>query len=600
MSTDPASPVSSRPVASPTDCGSQLPDESAVDMVSRINHCFDTAVGEHVKCQLWWSDVWVEVPTVLARAIRLRAVVEVFQDKIELSVTDSWTDFWIRLCSLFPKPELLDQLQQCLPLDLGHAVPVDTDLSAQLNRDLAVAAATANLVNQAPPRVHDVAIGLLGWSAQRANSALQENPTLHMAAVQLLRRGNVLHYPYQILNAGLARSLVVAYGFPPYTDTSGLVFARRVYERNEVVDVISKDVGSRARLDPSSLAIAAEFVASHQVIGGPIAFDRWDKISDYVSQALAIAEPKLNQGKYLRLYSRAMWPASHFLAALIKLKWPAVHWVAEFSDPMRRDVHNRPRHAAVGAGPLTEELAALLSARGVAFPGRADVYAWTEDLPYRLADELLFTNEHQLQFMTSYLPQPVADAVQGKATVEHHPTPPARYYRRSTLDIGLDEGKVNIGYFGVFYRTRGLGPVIDALASLSASVRQRLAFNVFCPDPQELTAQVADRGLDHVVVARPYLAYFDFLKVITELDCLLVDDYQTSQTHPINPYLPSKWSDYVGSGTPIWRLTEAGSVLSSMRSAYQSDMGDVAGAARVLQEIAEFGSRRRHPGEFAG
>ena len=50
----------------------------------------------------------------------------------------------------------------------------------------------------------------------------------------------------------------------------------------------------------------------------------------------------------------------------------------------------------------------------------------------------------------------------------------------------------------------------------------------------------------------PYVRYLEFLNLTTKFDCLIVNDAATGASHARNPYLPSKWADYRGAGTPVW------------------------------------------------
>jgi hypothetical protein len=54
-----------------------------------------------------------------------------------------------------------------------------------------------------------------------------------------------------------------------------------------------------------------------------------------------------------------------------------------------------------------------------------------------------------------------------------------------------------------------------------------------------------------------------------------------------NPFLPSKWSDYRGSGTPVWGLLEEGSPLSAEPVTHASPVGDVHAAHKVLIDLIE-------------
>ena len=131
-----------------------------------------------------------------------------------------------------------------------------------------------------------------------------------------------------------------------------------------------------------------------------------------------------------------------------------------------------------------------------------------------------------------------------------------------------------------------LSEVLEALRALGPAARARLRLHVFTPKPEELAKAASAAGLADTVVANPYVEYLEFLHLTTMFDVLLVNDTHTSDTHDINPYLPSKISDYAGSGPAIWGVVEPGSILSRQPLDYVSSLGDVNGARDVLERIA--------------
>ena len=166
----------------------------------------------------------------------------------------------------------------------------------------------------------------------------------------------------------------------------------------------------------------------------------------------------------------------------------------------------------------------------------------------------------------------------------------------STYDLPTD--KINLAYFGVFYATRGLTEVWQALSRLPRGARRSIALHVFTSRPDDLRAEVAEAGLSDVVIANPYVSYLEYLNLASRVDVLLVNDARTVGIHDRNPYLPSKWSDYRGSGTAVWGIVEPGSVLSKQPLQHRSELGDVAGALKVLAElIAGAGSRGARAGD---
>lgn len=441
----------------------------------------------------------------------------------------------------------------------------------------------------------DLISELLGGPASIINEYLRAHPGDQPRVVDDLRKRPVTRFPYSVMNSGLASGLVIAYGFPTFSDTSGLVFARRTRERAEVVDVISQDMSNRRSIDVSSARIAEEFIDRHVMLPGKATGANWQVISRYCRDGLAAIHglERARDGLgYQRIYSRAMWPASHFLGALAKLRMPQAHWLAEFSDPVLHGLHGDDRVAELVDNDVLELLRSGLRDAGIEAPASTNVYEWCEFLPYALADEILFTNENQRTYMLSYAPAGLRDRIEAISSAVHHPTPPAYFYRLAESSIALDPERVNIAYFGVFYPTRGLRELTEGLAMLPEDERRKLAIHAFVPDPQELIDQLEPAGLTDIVIAHPYVPYLEMLRLTTMFDCLLVDDFQTAASHPINPYLPSKWSDYLGSGTAVWAITEPTSILNAIDMAYKSPSGDPVAAAGVLRSIAASGGGR--------
>jgi len=174
-----------------------------------------------------------------------------------------------------------------------------------------------------------------------------------------------------------------------------------------------------------------------------------------------------------------------------------------------------------------------------------------------------------------------------------------RYLADSNLDWGqalkplkkwMDANGVqhiNLAYFGTFYATRGLTEVVTAIRSLAPEQRERVRLHVFTAKPDELEAETVEAGLDGVIIANPYVSYLGSLNLATRMDVLLVNDARTEGLHAHNPYLPSKWSDYAGSDTDVWAITETGSVLSTKKARYQSSLGDVEAARAELAAMLE-------------
>jgi glycosyltransferase involved in cell wall biosynthesis len=477
--------------------------------------------------------------------------------------------------------------------DPGQEPSYDRDVVQRLECLRAIEA-----VDRSDPTVRYAAGELMLHQASMLNAHLREHPLDHAPLVRDARAKGLREIPWRAVNAGLARDLAICYCFPPDLDTSGMVAARRLRERGVVVDVISQDLSTLRSVDPQSLRVVDEVLDRTHVVSGGASFVRWSAMTAFAEEAWSTVEAwEATKGRYASLYSRAMAPTSHFAAALVKLRRPDVEWIAEFSDPLRINAVGEERAGAVDDDWLSRELRAGLDEAGFMPPERLTVFDFAERLAYALADRIVFTNEHQKEYMLGYCADPrLSDRVRKVAEVSHHPTLPADFYALASTDLRLDPTKVHIAYFGVFYSTRGLGEVFEALSSLGHVERDQFRLHVFTPNPDAVTLEVVRSGLAGVVEALGFVGFLEFLHLTTKFDVLLVNDAATTGHSSVNPYLPSKVSDYLGSGTPVWAVYEDGSVLSTMTFEYRSPLGDVAAALEVLRRMLARGVPRSTAG----
>lgn len=387
---------------------------------------------------------------------------------------------------------------------------------------------------------------------------------------------------------GPARDLVVSYCFPPYVDTAAIVAAKRVREAGRPVDVIQNRMAAQRDTDPGLARIADHLVVRRHEVPSPTYFSSWRSIVGFTNLGLqqALAWDREGAG-YERMYSRAQFAASHILAARFALLRPDVRWTAEFSDPLSHDVTGAVRHAPAARDTLLGHLDAGIRRAGFTPPAGDNVFEWAEMVAFALADEILFTNEHQRDLMVEAVHEPaLAERILEKAVISPHPTLPPEFYRLADPDYALEPGRRHIGYFGNFYATRGMGTVLHALESLPAPLRSRVCLHIFAGKRDELDAEVARRGLQDVVRTGPFVGFLDFLALAARMDVLLVNDAVTSGLLSNNPFLPSKWSDYKGSGRAVWGIVEPGSILDRQPLTYRSPVQHTSAAVQVLAQIA--------------
>ncbi|MGP7960239.1 glycosyltransferase [Sanguibacter sp. A247] len=430
---------------------------------------------------------------------------------------------------------------------------------------------------------------LMAGQASNLGRYLREFPAERLPILDRIAEMATVDFPHARVNIETAEKLVVSYAFPPYLDTSAMVVARRLCLAREPVDVLTHSMDAIRKKDPLADLLVKESVGHLMTVGGPAVFANWNRISVFATRGNEMVQDHLTRrGRpYRSIYSRSMWPAAHVMAALFKVRNPNVRWVAEFSDPMHIDSEGNIRTSSIPQDDgVFEEVERAIRHRGLSATESRNMWEWVENTAYALADEIVFTNANQQRFMLDHAVYPEhAARAQSIARVDRHPTLPERFYHLEKSEYQLPAGRVNIGYFGVFYKVRGVGDLLEALSALTPQERSRVMLHVFTNAPEDTAAEVASRGLDDCVSVQQYLPYLEFLELTKHFDWLVVTDARVADVHGINPYLPSKYSDYVGSGAKIWAVVEPGSVLAGIPTDAKTELGDVAAARSVLLSL---------------
>ncbi|MBO9556775.1 glycosyltransferase [Cellulomonas sp.] len=444
-----------------------------------------------------------------------------------------------------------------------------------------------------PARARDA---LVHAQAQFVRRFCEASPGQRSEALDLVERSRVVGFPWGTLYGPQEKELVFAYCFAPYADTSAIVAAKVVASRRRRVDVISNDMSGVRRSDPRISEMTARWVDRLEVVDTRPAFSDWGLIGEFAERSAGVAQQWMQQGqRYEGMYSRALWAGSHVAAALTKLRHPDLRWAAEFSDPLRTDVHGQRRGGAVVDDALARRLRDVVDdvARGERLETLFDL---VELSTFALADELVFTNPNQLDYMLSQVAsRRLRDRVARVAVVRPHPAPPPFMLDVEDAPYVTAEGQVHVGYFGSFYDNRGLDEVFVGLANSDIDVQRTIRLHVFSNHVDDVGARAAALGVAGSVHSLPYLSYADFLPALRQFDVLLANDVNRGAGLLVNPFLPSKVSDYLASGVPVWGLVDDGSPLSRMDLAYRTPVGDSNAAMRTLARLASLGRRGTPP-----
>ena len=373
----------------------------------------------------------------------------------------------------------------------------------------------------------------------------------------------------------MTTELVISYYFPPSDNISGIVLSKRIINNNKQVDVITTSHGE---------SFVDEYVKNRFVVDINHTKDSPKAIFEFIDKSMDIID-----NEYESVVSRSWEMSNHFLALEYKFKNPDTYWKAEFSDPLLHDIDNKintkKKHKIddkeffshvnrkiqeLGDFPLLENL--------------SSTFFTIEYLTFLFADEIVFTNANQRDLMLKQFPIDLTDYVFKKSTISPHPSLPGQYYHKSKSDVELDSECINIAYFGEwYYGKRHFESIFYALDSLNHKFKDKIRFYIFISNEKLLNDLKVS---DNIIVKKP-LDYLTFLNATTKFDILLVNDLSTKDSWQLNPYLPSKVSDYMGSTSDIWAITEKGSSLDLMDLKYKSDIYDYSTSADVLVQILE-------------
>lgn len=400
-------------------------------------------------------------------------------------------------------------------------------------------------------------------------------------------------------------ALALLYNFSPFQDTGATVASKRLRNFSTTFDVVACSFLHKKKQDPTIEKIAEPYVASKYFLPLPASWASWEPFKAFAVRAAEVSDSMHKKAHYEMVYSRAMWAPSIYAGFLFKQRNPEVEWVAEFSDPLSLDVEGLPRGTVV----QTDEISSIMTdALADAYPDLEldglTVFSLAENLAYAFADRIIFTNTNQKTTMLEHVgSETLAERVKRIGEVSNHPTLPRSYYEMESSPLEPDPSKLNLGYFGEFYSSRSIREVTAAMRTLPPQIAQKVHLHVFTnyiPASEgnrrprnfskrqfdELVQRAYDgvgaKGVESQVTFNASLPYLKFLATTEKLDYLIVNDAVSGDHHSVNPYLPSKWSDYAGSSAKSWGFVEDGSILSQKPIDVKTPVGDAYEAREVL------------------
>ncbi|WP_276906859.1 hypothetical protein [Corynebacterium riegelii] len=501
----------------------------------------------------------------------------------------------------------LDSIAQLLVLDLDIAASPDSDVA-----DLKAICSLINLVRLEQSHSSN-------WSLHRELDQIAElavswlpdyfeaNPGDRKRYSDFIQLHCPKSFPWHAARPK-TKALALLYNFSPFQDTGATVASKRLRNFSQTFDVIACSFLHKKKQDPTIERIAEPYVASKYFLPLPASWASWDPFKAFAVRASKVADAMNEEAKYEMVYSRAMWAPSIYAGYLFKLRNPDVAWVAEFSDPLSLDVEGLPRGTEVPRDEVSGSMIDMLMSE---YPDlQADkftVFSLAENLAYAFADRIIFTNTNQKLTMLEHIPSStLRERVARIGEVSNHPTLPRSYYEMEETPLLPDPKKLNLGYFGEFYSSRSIREVTAAMRTLPPQIAERVHLHVFTNyipasegnrRPRNFSKKQFDdlvqrayegvgaQGVEDRVSFNASLPYLKFLATTDKLDYLIVNDAVSGEHHAVNPYLPSKWSDYAGSRAKSWGFVEDGSILSNKPVDVKTPVGDAYEARETLWDL---------------
>ncbi|MDO5848667.1 MAG: glycosyltransferase family 2 protein [Methanobrevibacter sp.] len=392
------------------------------------------------------------------------------------------------------------------------------------------------------------------------------------------------YFPYKYINEDPTQlnkpnsELIISYAFAPTSTTSSNVIAKKILLNKRNVSVICGTLDDEPK-DELLGRIVDEFVTDKMKID----IDDYFFYSDgkkFVKKGLEILNKKPT---YEKIYSRAQFIPSHLLGFFYKATHDT-YWTAEFSDPVIYTLEGKYMSNSINDEELVEKINKALPDGFDKVKITDTVNEIVEYITFILADEIIFTNENQREIMLEDFPK-LKEMVYNKSKVSRHPTLEKKYYYLRNSDYEIDKNYINFAYFGVVYGSRSFEEFMAGFNHLNEEFKDNFRLHIFTPNSlmfeQILTPEILEK-----TKINPPVEYFEFLNLTTKMDILLVEDASTNGIYDINPFLPSKISDYKGSGNDIWAICEKGSIMNGMENIkYKSNIKDFNSSKMAINHI---------------
>ena len=431
------------------------------------------------------------------------------------------------------------------------------------------------------PEIKSFIESLTGGQIIKINEYIEKCPQDYRRVLKDILSYDYEFFPYKYLNEDLSilnndeKELIISYAFSPTNTTTSNVVAKRILSEKKNIDVICGSL-DEIQKDFTLEKVVLEYIVNKFSVKSNFSTD-WNNILNFVNEGMKLIND------YEKIYSRANFSHSHFLALEYKLKNPDTYWRAEFSDPLIYTFGNRHLSGKLEDEEYIDKINNVLKEKDLELiSSENDINTICEYLTFIFADEIIFTNESQKDVMIDTLPFKID--INEKYIISPHPTLDEKYYYIKKSDYQIDDEYINFAYFGVIFSNRSFEDFINAFDNINDEYKDKIRLHLFTPN-KTLFEQLLSEELLEKTTFNENVDYLEFLNLSMKFDVLIVEDSFTKGDFIKNPYLPSKLSDYNGSNTSIWAICEENSEMSKLDIEYKSYINDLSGNINILNLI---------------
>lgn len=351
------------------------------------------------------------------------------------------------------------------------------------------------------------------------------------------------------------KMLVIPGGFVPYNDTVTLLVYKRLRLLDYDFDVLAfkgkedKGISEELKNDINYKKFNIEYLCDYDdaiCIAHPFRLPLGlINMHRYVNRALK----KFEEGKYDVIYTSSVPGISHICGKKIKDKYPSVKWIASFSDPIKGSPYKKDPN-------LKKNRSVFYN---IAFHVGSFVYMNDkyEKVAIDGADELVFICEEQRDFTINQYPNKAELLKRSKIEPLTY-IPEWNMYKELINAPKVNNSPKVAVHLGRLYGLRKIDNFLEALKELKKEDKdlgKKIIFHQYSEiQPYDLK-KIKDYDLEDVFVVHSKVSYEESIKIMKNADILVLFDTIMSGM-PIQPYLPSKITEYMLLNRPILGICE--------------------------------------------